>query len=285
MLISSLIERKWESMADKDYYTILGVTRNATEDKIKQAYRKLALKYHPDRNPGDPHAEERFKEVSEAYGVLVDRDKRRRYDFEGGSFRGTGHPYRQEEVFRDMFRNRDAQDVFRDLSKEFEKYGIRFDQEFINRVFFGGRGYFFGGIFFGGPFSGRTAFSEHPGSRTFFEQGFRRTTVERQKGIPGGILSRFGRKVENALLGRSSKALGHQKTLDMVYDLTLPRGDADSGSKVRVALDRGKKQEKLEVRIPPGTKSGSRLRLRGKGRPDPRGGPPGDLYLHVKVTD
>lgn len=274
-------------MAEKNYYAILGVTRNATGEEIKQTYRKLALKYHPDRNPGDLHAEERFKQVSEAYGVLVDRDKRRRYDFERTSFRGTRHQYRQEDIFRDMFRNPDAHDLFRDLSKEFEKYGIRFDQEFINRVFFGGRGFFFGGIFFGGPIFGKTSFFQGPGGPTFFKPGVRGPTLEKREndGVKEGILSRFGQKVETLLLGRSPKALGDRKTLDMVYDLALARRDADSGSRVRIAFKRGKKPEKIEVTIPPGTKSGSRLRLRGKGIPDPRGGPPGDLYLHVRVTD
>jgi curved DNA-binding protein CbpA len=287
MLISSPTERKRLPMAEKDYYTILGVPHNATEEKIKQAYRRLALKYHPDRNPGDPHAEERFKEVSEAYGVLADRDKRRRYDVEGTSFRGTGHQYRQEDIFRDMFRNPDAYDLFRDLSREFEKHGIRFDQEFINRVFFGGRGFFFGGVFFGGPMFGKTSFFQGPGRPTFFKTQTRAPTLEKRKkqGIKGGILSRLGQKAEALLLGHPPRVLAENKTLDIIYDLTLTRHDADSGSKVRIAFKRSKRPEKLEVTIPPGTKSGSRLRLRGKGMRDPRGGPPGDLYLHVRVAD
>ena len=73
-------------MADKrDYYEILGVTKNATEDEIKKAYRKLAIKYHPDKNPGDKEAEEKFKEAAEAYSVLSDSEKRSRYDQFGHS--------------------------------------------------------------------------------------------------------------------------------------------------------------------------------------------------------
>jgi len=71
----------------------------------------------------------------------------------------------------------------------------------------------------------------------------------------------------------------------MTYHLTLSRQEAASGSKIRIAYKRGKTSEKLDVRIPPGLKSGSRLRLRGKGMPHPRGGPPGDLYLHIELTD
>ena len=274
-------------MAENDYYTILGVPRDATEEKIKHAYRRLALKYHPDRNPGDPHAEERFKEVSEAYGVLADPDKRRRYDVEGTSFRGTGHQYRQEDIFRDMFRNPDANDLFRDLSREFEKHGIRFDQEFINRVFFGGRGFIFGGVFFGGPIFGKTSFFQGPHRYTAFGPGTRNPTIKEgtTPGVRGWILSRLRQKVEALLLGHPPNALAENKTLDIIYDLTLTRRDADSGSKVRIAFKRSKRPEKLEVTIPPGTKSGSRLRLRGKGMRNPRGGPPGDLYLHVRVAD
>ena len=78
-------------MSDKDYYEVLGVDRAASEDEIKKAYRKLAVKYHPDKNPGDKEAEEKFKEISEAFEVLKDRDKRRKYDqFGHDAFRGGG---------------------------------------------------------------------------------------------------------------------------------------------------------------------------------------------------
>ena len=126
-------------MSGKDYYQILGVEKRATAEQIKQAYRKLALQYHPDRNPGNPRAGEQFKEVSEAYGVLMDREKRRAYDARQTPFGGT-YQYRQEDIFRDMFRNPNVSDLFRELGREFEKYGVRFDQRFLNRVFFGGRG-------------------------------------------------------------------------------------------------------------------------------------------------
>src|SRR5256712_5227528 len=92
----------------RDYYEVLGVGRSTSEEEIKRAYRKLAVKFHPDKNPDDPHAEEKFKELGEAYDVLMDADKRAAYDrfghaaFEqGGSFRGGFHdPF---DIFREVF--------------------------------------------------------------------------------------------------------------------------------------------------------------------------------------
>ena len=272
-------------MTEKDYYRILEVSRNATEEEIKQAYRRLALRCHPDRNPGDPLAEERFKDISEAYGVLIDREKRRRYDLGQTSTR-EGYAYRQQDIFRDMFRDQSTHDLFRELSREFEKYGIRFDQDFVNRVLFGGRGFFVGGVFFGGPIFGGWPSSQgfgrsFPFGRTVKDPSLRGS----QHGtVKGDFLSRLGRKIETLLLGPSQKTIRGGQQLDITYDLTLPRREAVRGSKVRIAYQRGGKHEKLEVTVPPGTTSGSRLRVRGKGTPDPTGGPPGDLYLHIKIA-
>ncbi|MBW2058543.1 MAG: J domain-containing protein [Deltaproteobacteria bacterium] len=271
-------------MTGKDYYRILEVDKEATEEEIKQAYRRLALRYHPDRNAGDPRAEERFKEISEAYGVLMDREKRRLYDSQQSPFAGR-YRYRQEEVFRDMFRNPQAQDLFRELSREFEKYGVRFDERFMNRVFFGGRGIFFGGIFFGGPIFGSPFFSRDSGGAPVFGRESRRPALHKSKvrTLNEGILARFGQKIETLLLGHAPKSIGRSNGLDMTYHLRLTREEASSGSKIRIAYKRGKSPEKLDVKIPPGTRSGSRLRVRGKGMPNPAGGPPGDLYLLIEV--
>src|SRR5438477_6084461 len=91
----------------RDYYEVLGIPRGAPEDEVKRAYRKLAVKFHPDKNPDDPHAEEKFKELGEAYDALMDADKRAAYDrfghaaFEqGGGFRGFHDPF---DIFREVF--------------------------------------------------------------------------------------------------------------------------------------------------------------------------------------
>jgi DnaJ-class molecular chaperone len=272
-------------MTEKDYYRILEVNRKATEEEIKQAYRRLALRCHPDRNPGDPRAEERFKNISEAYGVLSDRERRRRYDLGQTTTRGT-YDYRQQDIFRDMFRDRSTHDLFRELSREFEKYGVRFDQEFVNRVFFGGRGFFVGGVFFGGPIFGGSPFSQGLGRSFPFDRTVKRSPLHgSQHGtVKGDFLSRLGRKMETLLRAPSQKPILGGRPLDITYDLTLPRREATGGSKVRIAYEREGKREKLEVTVPPGTTSGSHLRLRGKGMPNPAGGPPGDLYLHIKIA-
>lgn len=98
-------------MAKRDYYEILGIDRNADEATIKRAYRELAMNYHPDRNPGDPHAVERMKEINEAYAVLSDAQRRQRYDTYGhAGLEG----YTQEDIFRGV-----------DFSNLFREFGLR----------------------------------------------------------------------------------------------------------------------------------------------------------------
>lgn len=111
----------------KDYYSILEVNRDATQEEIKKAYRSLALDYHPDRNPKDKEAEEIFKEIGEAYAVLGDQEKRRMYDRFGPS--QFWQMYQPEDIFKSF--------SFKDL---FRKFDLRFDQEISHRFFCGSRG-------------------------------------------------------------------------------------------------------------------------------------------------
>lgn len=97
-------------MLQKDYYQMLGLNRNASEDEIKRAYRKLALKYHPDHNPDDPESEEKFKEISEAYAVLNDPEKRKEYDKFGHS--GFKRRYKKEDIFSDL----NFEELFREFA-------------------------------------------------------------------------------------------------------------------------------------------------------------------------
>ena len=269
----------------KDYYELLELERNASEEQIRKSYRRLAFKYHPDRNPGDPKAEENFKNIAEAYGVLIDPVKRSEYDRwlrTGPQERvaGEGFRYSQEEIFQDLFKDPEFSRVFQDLFREFEKAGFRFDQSFFDQIFFGGRGVFFGGIFVWGPFGFRRMKIGKPPQRPKVE---RPETPQIQ---PFGILRRLGKKIGNFLLGsqkalpagRKNATLGPQ---DLTYNLTIPTAEAELGTWVTIAIDRGLGQEKLKVRVPPGTRSGTRLRLRGKGKEQGNGS--GDLYLTVNL--
>jgi len=269
----------------KDYYELLELDRDASQEQIRKSYRRLALKYHPDRNPGDPKAEENFKKIAEAYGVLIDPVKRSEYDQwlrTGAQERvaGGGFRYSQEEIFQDLFKDPTFSRVFQDLFREFEKAGFRFDQSFFDQIFFGGRGVFFGGIFLWGPFGFRRMKIGRPQQRP---KVVRPETSQIQ---PFGLLKRLGKKIGNFLLG-SQKALpaGRQNATlgpqDLTYNLTLPTEEAERGTWVTIAIDRGQGQEKLKVRVPPGTRSGTRLRLKGKGKR--RGNGSGDLYLTVNL--
>ncbi len=279
----------------KDYYAILGVQEGATEEELKKAYRRLALQYHPDKNPGDRKAEERFKAISEAYAVLMDHQKRRQYD----SFRraqaasaGTtgGFGYSQEEIFRDLFANPDLSSIFQDMNREFARAGIRFDDTFVRQVFFGGRGFVFGGIFIRAPIG----VLWRRMSRMATDPGSRKPEVERTKVRetlnergPQDLLSIIGRGIKAAvsmlrriLSGATNPA---DRRLHLRYHLTITAQEAASGARRRVAFMRGDHLEELMVTIPPGIRSGTRLRLKGKGL-EGGAGSRGDLYLRVTVT-
>ncbi|PIP48852.1 MAG: hypothetical protein COX14_02450 [Chloroflexi bacterium CG23_combo_of_CG06-09_8_20_14_all_45_10] len=129
----------------KDYYSILGMPEGASEEEIKHAFRGLAMKYHPDRNLGNEEwAGEKFKDINEAYAVLGDGGKRREYDrMRRAGFVGAGYGpqytagryYTQEQVFRDAFTN---PYLFQEFVRMFQGAGLRFDEGFVDNMFFGG---------------------------------------------------------------------------------------------------------------------------------------------------
>src|SRR5437016_1454772 len=124
---------------DRDYYRILGVHLEATDDEVRRAYRRLALQWHPDRNPGNAEAEEKFKEISEAYAVLIDRTKRVEYDrVRRGTGPGDFHVNR-EQVFRDLFTDPRASAIFEELARELQRMGVRVDRHDFQTTLFGGR--------------------------------------------------------------------------------------------------------------------------------------------------
>ncbi|MBZ8180276.1 DnaJ C-terminal domain-containing protein [Oscillatoria salina] len=217
----------------KDYYTILGVNKTASGEEIKKKFRKLALKYHPDRNPGDKKAEARFKEISEAYEVLSDPEKRRKYDQFGQYWKQAG----QQTWSPGTGVNTDFGGF------DFSQYGS-FD-EFINELL--GR--------FSTPGGGTR-------SRTY-------TSYNTSNGASGfnDFATGFG--------GYSQQA----PVTDTEATIRLTFSEAFRGVQKRLSLG----SETIEVRIPPGAKQGSRIRVRGKGAVDPYTGIRRDLYLNVEL--
>jgi DnaJ-class molecular chaperone len=279
----------------KDYYAILGVPDAATDEELKKSYRRLALLYHPDKNPGDRKAEERFKEISEAYAVLMDQQKRQQYDVSrqaegttGGTTGGFG--YSQEEIFRDLLKNPDLSLIFQEMNREFARAGIRFDDAFVRKVFFGGRGFFFGGVFIGAPIGVLLRRM----SRMTVDPGPGRSRMQRTKdgtpldeGESHGLLPAIGRGIKAGFAWMRQMLSGGEDPAasgsNLRYHLTITSQEAASGAQKRVAFMRGDQLEELMVTIPAGIRSGTRLRLKGKGLLGPEG-TRGDLYLRVTVT-
>lgn len=215
----------------KDYYAILGISKTASPEEIKQAFRKLARKYHPDVNPGNKQAEAKFKEVNEAYEVLSDVDKRKKYDQFGQYWKQVGEGFPSGGPGVDMG------------GFDFSQYGS-FD-EFVNELL--GR---FGGP---GPRGGQPGYSY-------------RTSTGRPSSYGG--FSDFG-----------FQDVGRGGSQDSEATITLTFAEAFGGVHKRFNLG----NETIEVRIPAGAKTGTRLRVRGKGQLKPMTQQRGDLYLKVEL--
>jgi len=196
----------------KDYYSLLEIAHGVSEEDIKKAFRKKAMEYHPDRNKGNLKAEEKFKEVNEAYAVLSDKKKRAQYDQFGSD--GFHKRFSREDIFRDF----DFGDIFSGFSSQ-------------------------------SGFSGR---GEFPDLESFSSgHGF------------GGPRVRKGRDIRQEFyISFEEAALGTTRT---------------------VIIELNRKKVKASFKVPEGSKDGRRLRLVGKGQPGINGGPPGDLYLKIRV--
>ncbi len=233
-------------MEYKDYYKILGVPRNATEKEIKKAYRKLARQYHPDANPNDPTAEEKFKEINEAYEVLSDPEKRKKYDQFGAQWKNfTSAGGRPEDFWQQWQRGAGAGAgapggaSYRTVSpEEFEEM-------------FGGAG----------------------GFSDFFEALF--GMGGRRGARTGGFEDIFGGAYGPGAGTRARPVRG--RDIEHPIDITLE--EAYHGTSRMLQMD----GERIEVKIPRGVKTGSRVRVAGKGEPGRHGGKPGDLYLKINV--
>jgi len=300
-------------MSRNDYYETLKVSPEASAEEIKRAYRKLALETHPDRNPNDARAEERFKRISEAYGVLIDPHKRAQYDQYRrlgpqqpyGAGTQSGFRYSQEEILRDFYKSRYAQDVFMELNREFQRMGFRFDDTFFNRMFFGDKTIFFQGVVFG-P-GGVRVFRGGPGNRTSSapprQTSPARPPRQHAASSPKGLLEegvsllvKAGKKAGKYVLDKLSVALGRppaasapvggsSKASDITYQLLISSADAAKGATIQVELPYFEGGKRVSVHIPAGVRTGTKLRLKQMGPPLPnRPSARGDLYLQLQVT-
>ncbi|MEM0120051.1 MAG: molecular chaperone DnaJ [Thermoprotei archaeon] len=258
----------------RDYYEVLGVSRNATKEEIKAAYRKLALQYHPDRNK-DPGAAEKFKEITEAYAVLSDDEKRAKYDRYGHA--GIDENYTQE----DLFRGADFSDFFRDFG-------------------FGGFDDFFRSIFNMGGFGvtrrprGEDLVGEIKVSLEDMANGRSvNVEVERLEYCPecGGSGAQLGSAPTVCSVCGGSGQVRRERRMGgwVSVQITPCARCGGSGRYVdkpcRMCHGSGlvKRKRVIEVSVPPGVEDGSTLRIPGQGNVGPQGTPPGDLFLNVSL--
>ena len=230
--------RDMKNMAKRDYYDVLGVSKTASADEIKRAHRKLALKYHPDRNKNNKDAEEKFKEIQEAYDVLSDSTKKANYDQFGHAGVGAGGPPPNGadpfEAYRRAQGSRGGRTTWRPSP------GVSVED--------------FDAGHYGGDFG------------DLFEQLF-----GAQAGAAGG---RAGTR------GRVRPA--PQRGQDVEHGVTLTFDQAARGTTLPLQITRGPGEtETIEVKIPPGVKDGSRIRIKGRG--EQTGGEPGDLFIITHV--
>jgi len=285
-------------MPKSGYYKILGVEKKASDQEIKKAYRKLAMKYHPDHSKGDKAAEEKFKKISEAYAVLSDKEKRKQYDMYGSA--GFQQRYTQEDIFSGF-----------DFSDIFSEFGFGGGTNFFSGKG-GGKRFSFGG---GPRFEqfGRQQHAPVKGSDLIYDMPLTiqevvngtSKTINLKHGkdsktitvkIPKGMIT--GKKLRLAGKGDSSPYGGPPGDLyirsmvandsnfrldghDAVVDKTIKISESIFGTSILIPTPDGKE---LNMKIPPGTKHKTRMRLPGHGVPYMRGNKKGDLFILIDVT-
>jgi curved DNA-binding protein len=273
----------------KDYYAILGISREASEEEIRKSYRRLALQWHPDRRPGDARAADRFKDISEAYAVLINPAKRQEYDEASRAGAASTFRHSQEDLLRDLFADPRASGIFEDLAREFERMGIRVDGHTFRQTLFGGRAVVVGGVFVISPLAilpplfriARVALRGRRAAGPVAGREARPIPVQ-GRGL-FATLARAGRSLFARPGGVASMPAGGAPE-DVTVPLRLTRREAELGGARPVTLDWARGREEFRVTIPPGIGPGTRLRLRGKGRSRDDGSR-GDAYLVIEIGD
>ncbi|MFH1154699.1 MAG: DnaJ C-terminal domain-containing protein [Pseudomonadota bacterium] len=294
-------------MAENDYYKLLGISKDATEADIKKAYRKLALKYHPDKNEGDKTAESKFKEISEAYAVLSDKEKRQQYDTYGSA--GFQQRFSQEDIFR----NFDLGDILKEFG--FGSGGSRGGFSFNFGQGGGNTSHRARGCnpFAQGMGGGQARSRQVKGSDLEYEVGLtleeiingtsKTITINRGDAsdtitvkIPKGLVS--GKKIRIPGKGDPSPYGGPQGDLfitsrpiassnfeidgnSVITNTVVKLTDAILGTTVEILTPTG---PAISLRIPPGTRHKSRMRIPEKGIPNLNGSGTGDLFVVIHIS-
>jgi DnaJ-class molecular chaperone len=254
-------------MSQKDYYRVLDVEKEASPQKIKEVYRRLAFEYHPDRNSETPSGAERMKEINEAYAVLSDPKKRMDYDTFHEQYGPDGYDrFKQRYSEQDIFKGSDINQIFEEMARSFgfrsfeevfkESYGRGYRTFKFQRSGASGRGF----IFFG-PRLGRNKPQEIPISSDMFP----------------GTFGKFIKYLTKKILRMNEPERG-KDLCDVLY---LNPRQAFEGARGKYLHRRRSKE--LIVTVPPGMKEGQKIRLKGMGAAGKEGGEPGDLYLKVKI--
>ena len=276
-------------MAQTDYYKTLGVDKKATPEEIKKAFRKLAVKYHPDRNPNDKTAEDKFKEINEAYAVLSDQKKKEEYDTYGSS--GFHKQYSQEDIFRNF-----------DFGGTFKDMGMGGGEDIFSRLFGGSYGRGGRGGFRSGPQKGGDLEMETDVSFRDAALGAEKVIAFRRNGtreelkvkIPAGVDN--GSKIRITGKGAQGEGGGQPGDLfliirtlpdpvftrdggDLFVNHSIPFSAACLGTSLDVPTLEGDKRIKVPAGIQPGTK----IRLKGCGVKTLGSNTKGDLYVKIAV--
>lgn len=261
----------------RDYYEVLGVERDASADAIKRAYRKLAMENHPDRNPDDPAAEDRFKEATEAYEILRDPDQRARYDRFGHAGVGGGAGGRGGAQFHDF----DLSDALRAFMRDFGGF-----EDLFGRSARGGRSK--------GPLKGSDVQMKLkvtlPEVVTGVEKTIRAKLLKRCKACGGKGSARGGDPARCPTCNGRGELQQAQRSIfgQFISVRSCPRCKGEGTivtDPCRECAGEGRVREerKIKVRIPPGVETGNYLTLEREGNAGPRGGPRGDLLVIVEV--
>ena len=275
----------------KDYYKILDVAENASDTEIKKSYRKLALEHHPDHNKNAPNSEEKFKKITEAYGVLIDPLKRKEYDrFRADHLAGrtsdySQFRYTQQDIFEEMFRKGFGKDIFEELNREFSKSGFRSGNSFFQTTLMGGA---LGGIvrvlgMIPGPI-GRVG----QGLRLAHMVGTSLFALKKMHDAKKAVDNKSqpedknNQDFLNSFKGVFNKETNSQNSLDYNLAMTIPPKEALAGTNKKISYEIDGAPEQLMIRIPEKFPDGGKLRIKGKGHSKDQ--KRGDLILQVKVS-